>query len=77
MQNIDSNKARLDGDEVSLIVEGLEAGQREYARMAGDALRLGYSTQSREFATKAAAFASLAGTARTVRIDRITVRHSA
>jgi hypothetical protein len=69
-------KTALSAAEAALIVEGLEAGAREQARMAADAQRLGYSAQAREFTLKAASFQSLARTARSVRISKITVRHS-
>ena len=76
MQNVGEKKVRLDADEAALIVEGLEAGAREYMRMSLDARRLGFAPQGFDLASKAERFASLAGQARSAGIDRITVRHS-
>lgn len=77
MQNIDSNKARLDDDETALVIEGLEAGAQKYARLAEDATALGFTLQAADLAAKGRQFRSLASTARSVRVNRITVRHSA
>ena len=76
MQNVGEKKVRLDADEVALIVEGLEAGAREYMRMSLDARRLGFAPQSSDLMAKASAFGALASQARSAGIDRITVRHS-
>jgi hypothetical protein len=69
-------KTVLSADESRLLVLGLEAGAREALANAATARRLGYTPQAAGFEREARAFASLAGTAKSVRIEKITVRHS-
>lgn len=69
-------KTALSADETRLLVLGLEAGAREAAANAATARRLGYAPQAAGFEREARAFASLAQTAKSVRIEKITVRHS-
>jgi len=76
MSTFTTGKTALTPSETSLLIEGLEAGARENVRLAQDAVRLGFEPQAREFFDKADEFASLAFTARSVSISKITVRHS-
>ena len=76
MQNIAADKVRLDEDEIALVVEGLDAGAQKYARLAEDATALGFTLQAADLAAKGRQFRSLASTARSARVTRMTVRHS-
>lgn len=70
------NKTALSADEARLLVAGLEAGAREASANAATARRLGYAPQAAGFDREARAFASLAATAKSVRITKVTVQHS-
>jgi len=68
-------KYALTSREIDLIVDGLDASVRENTRLGSDADRLGYRTQAREFYAKAAEAQTLATTAKSVSIEKITVRY--
>lgn len=70
------NKTALSAQEAALLVRGLEAGAREAAANAATARRLGYAPQAAGFEREARDFASLAATAKSVSIRKITVQHS-
>jgi hypothetical protein len=68
-------KYRTSPAETALIVEGLDALARENARLAEDARRLGYPEQAAGFRRKAVEAGALASLAKSVRIERLTVRY--
>ncbi len=69
-------KSALSPQEIALVVAGLEAGAREAQANAATARRLGYTAQANGFDREAQSFATLARTAKSVRISRMTVRHN-
>jgi hypothetical protein len=70
-----ATKYRLTGDEAALLVEGLDALARENIRMAQDARRLGYGPQAADFERKGRDATALGALAKSVEIERITVRY--
>ena len=72
---IKPGKTALDANEVSMLLEGLDALARENDRMAADAIRLGYEPQAAQMTRKAQEARSLANLAKSAGISKITVRH--
>ena len=70
------DKYRLAQSEIDMLLEGLSAAAREYARMAHDADRLGFGEVADRLRDRAVAFEGLLINAMGVDIEKITVRFS-